>query len=501
MKTDTLYVGEEAREKLASGIAKAARAVGSTMGTGGSNGVIEAVENPGYLLTNDGWSLLNSMRFADPIEEIGRKMLVEAVSRANKQSGDGSSTTTVLTNAIIEEGRKFIGEKSPMELKRSLEACVEHIEASLNEQKREITVDEVGQVAAISAEDPQIGATIQEIYKEIGKEGIIHWDISKTAEDSYKIGTGITVEGAKYYSPYMCDADESGNSTGQIRIQNPKILLTKQKISSASEFNDLFQALYNKEVRDIVVFCDEIEPLVVPDLIKTRAMRGFRTVLVKMPTIYKDVWYEDLASASGAKIVDPIGGFPMKHAKVEDLGTFGNITITKDDTYIDGIKDLSARIDELKQDGSDDALIRAARLNTKTARYYVGAQSDAALSYRRLKVEDAISAAYQALHGGIVIGGGLALVKAAEKLDNPVLTKALTAPHEQIKKNMGASFSDKDMEDAQVYDPAPVVLNAVKNAISVAASALTANTVITFPRVDNLSDAFQRELSQMNPMV
>lgn len=124
MHNDTLFVGEEAREKIASGIKKAALAVGSTMGTGGSNGIIEAIENPGYLLTNDGWSLLNSMKFADPIEEIGRKMLVEAVSRANKQSGDGSSTTTVLTNAIIEEGKGFLKETSPMELKRSLEACV-----------------------------------------------------------------------------------------------------------------------------------------------------------------------------------------------------------------------------------------------------------------------------------------------------------------------------------------------------------------------------------------
>ncbi len=136
MHNDTLYVGEEAREKIASGIKKAAQAVGSTMGTGGSNGIIEAIENPGYLLTNDGWSILNSMRFADPIEEIGRKMLVEAVSRANKQSGDGSSTTCVLTNAIIEQGKRFLEETSPMELKRSLEACVPLIEESINKAKK-----------------------------------------------------------------------------------------------------------------------------------------------------------------------------------------------------------------------------------------------------------------------------------------------------------------------------------------------------------------------------
>ncbi len=508
---DNLYVGENARERIARGIRKVADAVGSTMGTGGHNGLIEAIEYPHYLLTNDGFSIASSVKLADPIENMGRAMLLEAISRANKQSGDGSSTTCVLTSAIIEEGTKFLQETSPIELKRSLEACVPLIEKSINKQRSSllnepdqiIDLKRLEQVASISAEDEEVGKTIAEIYYKIGPEGIIHWDISKTAEDSYTIGSGITVEGAKYYSPYMCDADESGNSTGQIRIQSPKVLLTKQKISSASEFNDLFQALYNKEIRDIVVFCDEIEPLVVPDLIKTRAMRGFRTVLVKMPTIYKDVWYEDLALASGAKIVDAIGGFPMKNAKIEDLGMFGNITITKDDTYIDGINDLSGHVKILEEEGSDDSVLRVARLNTKTARYFVGAQSDAALSYKRLKVEDAISAAYQAIHGGIVTGGGFALLESTDVLPNDVggriLGKALRAPKEQIEKNMGRKLTRKDLETEQVYDPAPVVLNAVKNAISVAAAALTANTVITFPRVDNLGEAFSRQIGSMMP--
>lgn len=370
-----------------------------------------------------------------------------------------------------------------MDIKRSLEDCIPAIEAAIDAQKREITVDEVGMVATISAEDPQIGATIQEIYQQIGKEGIVHWDISKTSEDSYAIGTGITVEGATYASPYMCDADEAGRNTNQIRLKNPKVLITKQKLTTGNDLATLGASLMAKEVRDLIVFCDEFEPLMVNDLILTRAKRGFRFVLVKMPTLWKDEWYEDLALASGAKVVDPAAGFPLKDAKVEDLGTFGNITITKEQTFIDGIEDLTDHINALKE-GDDSQQVRAARLNTKTARYFVGAHSDSALSYRRLKVEDAISAAWQALQGGIVIGGGLALasVKLPDTVGGRILAKALKAPQEQIEKNMGATLSQRKLEDEHIYDPANVVKNAARNAVSVAAAVLTAATVVTLPR-------------------
>jgi chaperonin GroEL len=185
---DNLYTGKEARDGIIKGIKRCASAVGGTMGTSGYNAIIQAIEQPGHFATNDGATILESIRFADPLEEMGRKILLEAVKRANKQSGDGSSTTTVLCAAIIEEGLKQLDKASPLEIKRSLESCIPLIEESINKQKREITVNEVGQVASISAEDEKIGAMIQEIYQQIGKDGIIHWDISKTFEDNYTIG-------------------------------------------------------------------------------------------------------------------------------------------------------------------------------------------------------------------------------------------------------------------------------------------------------------------------
>lgn len=496
---DNLYLHNEAREKLMSGIKKAAEAVGGTMGTGGSNALIEAIESPGHLATNDGATILSSIRFADPIEEMGRKILLEAVSRANKQSGDGSSTTTVLTAAIIKEGVQYLVNNSPMDIKRSLDACIEILEKALTEQSKSIELNEVHKVATISAEDPAIGLLIEEIYTKIGKDGIIHWDISKTTEDRYTIGSGITIEGAGYLSPYMCDIDEkTGTYINQARWKNAKVLLVRQKISSAADFNTLFKTLYDKEIKEVVVFCDEIEATVIPDLIQTRMVRGFKTLVVKMPVIWKDHWYEDLAIATGATIIDQNAGITLKTMTEEHLGHVDNIVVSKDDTFIDGIKDVTAHVKALEEDGTDESKLRAARLNTKTARLYIGAGSDSALSYKRLKIEDAISASWQALQGGVVPGGGVALIDCIDTLPDTVggeiLKQALTAPARQIASNVGIDYVYEqygdcmgldtrtkeyvNMLEADIVNPTKVEINAVKNAISVAAQVLTASTVV-----------------------
>lgn len=475
MERNNITTGKEAREKMMKAIGICREAVGATMGTAGNNGLVEAMASPGYLLTNDGATLLESMMFEDPIEEMGHKILLEAVSRANKASGDGSSTTTVLTHAILEEGQAFLGENT-MELKRSLEACIPALEQSINEQKKEISVDDVWKVAAISAEDEEIGRKIGGIYKEIGKDGIIHWDISKTGEDYHTIGQGLTVEGAGIASPYMFDMDKTTGMYAQhAKMVNAQIIVSREKITTGAAFEQIFSTLNAKGKKEVVIFCEDFEVQAVAHLVMTYQRQGFRAVLVKLPTIYGDVWGEDLAVASGATVIDPAKGLALKDLKEEHIGQFGNITITKGDTFVDGIKDLKEHIERISEDED-----RAKRLNTKTARYFVGALSDAALSYRRLKVEDAINAAQQALLGGIVVGGGLALAKI--KTGNKILDKALKAPHEQIVKNMGKSFSEKDMEEQEVFDPANVVVNAAKNAISVSAAILTANTVITYPR-------------------
>ena len=498
MTQDNLHTGINGRTRLASGVKKIADAIGATMGTSGSNSIIQAIENPGHLLTNDGFTIASSIHLADPIEEMGRKILLEAISRANKVSGDGSSTTTVLCARILEEGVKATG--TPMEIKKSLEACIPVIESAIDATKREITVDEVGPVAAISAEDAAIGALIQEIYQQIGKTGIVYWDISKTAEDSYTIGSGITIDDAGVVSPYMCDIDEkTGLFTNVAKWKNASVLIAKQKIVSGGDFNALFQKLNNSGTKEVVIFCDEYEAPVVMSFIETRMKQGFKTLMIKMPTIWKDQWYEDVALATGATVIDPALGISFATMNETHLGKIGNIVATKDTTYLDGIRDLSAHIATLEADGTDDSKLRASRLNTKTARLYVGAHSDSALSYKRLKVEDAIAAAWHALNGGIVAGGGVCLRDITALLPDTVggaiLKEALCAPYEQILKNADIALIQCDpdygfdtstlqvvnMYDAHITDPAIIVKNAVKNAVSVAASILTAQTIVTFP--------------------
>jgi len=502
---DNLIVGQEVKEKMMSGIEKVANAVGATMGTGGSNSMIEAIESPGHLMTNDGYSIANAIRLSDPLEDMGKKVLLESINRANKASGDGSSTTCVTTAAIIREGMKSNNIHTPMEIKKSLEDCLPLIEAEIERLKTVVDVTAIANVATISSEDEEIGKTIQEIYEKIGKDGIIHWDISKSVSDSYTIGSGITIEGAGFCSPYMADTDEkTGLALPFARLKDVKILITKQKIISAIDFETLFSSLNNQDIKEVVVFCDEYDATVVNQLVMTKFQRGFRGILVKMPTIFKDEWFIDLAEATGATIIDPQAGLYLKNAKIEHLGTASHINITKSDTSIDGIKDVSSHVEKLLETGNESDVLRASRLNTKTARYYVGAHSDSALSYRRLKVEDAISASYHALTGGVVAGGGVFLRDVSEKMPDTVggriLREALKAPFKQILKNIGASkmidhvlFLEGEgvdtrtqevvnMLERNIIDPANIVLNVCKNSISVAASVLTAHSVVLLPR-------------------
>lgn len=506
-----LFTGEEAREKLMSGILKAANAVAVTMGTSGANSVIEALENPGHFVTNDGATILSRIHFEDPLEEMGRKILLESVGRANKASGDGSSTATVLTASILSEGIKYIGKLAPMDIKRSLEDCLPIIEASLASQKKNITMDTVEAVASISAEDSSIGSMIQKIYQEIGKEGIINWEASKVPEDSYVIGTGIKISGATYTSRYMCDF-VNGEYTNKATLENPYIFLAKSKITSQGEMEKFIGEMQQKEIKELVIFCDEMDASILNSFILARAPQtlGMRFLIIKMPVIWNDQWWEDLEKATGGRIISKSSGIKISDMKVDFLGRVGKITVDKEDTFIDGIADLTKHILALKVENTDESLQRAARLNTKTARYLVGAHSESALAYRRLKVEDAIASAAGALEYGILPGGGVALFNASNMLPDSVggniLEKAMKAPLLQIIKNTGKTdielktdkptygFDSKtgeivDMFEAGIVDAYDVVKNAINSAIGVAAGILTVGTVVLYPRrEDSLED-------------
>lgn len=507
---DNLFTGKEAQEKLIKGIDAVADAVKGTLGAAGYNGLLEHPFSPFSETTNDGVSIARAIELVDPVERMGANLMKEIGNRADKQSHDGTTTAITLAQAIIHEGMKV--ECSPMQLKRELEECIPIIEAALDAQKKEITVDDVGTVATISAEDPTIGNMIQEIYQKIGKDGMLFRDFSKTFSDHYELSKGIKLD-AGFVSPYMADFDKDGNLLNAASYKNPKILITKQKLTSERDIQNFLGGLFNSDVKELVIFADEIEPRVIQYLVATRIKTGMKVAVVKMPILWKDWWFEDLAKMTGARIIDPIGGLKLNALKKEYLGTCENIVIDKNETFIEGIQDISEHIKALEstegktEEEINDHKIRIARMNRKTARYYVGALSDQALSYRKLKVEDAAGAAYQALNGGVVAGGGVALLTAVydlpQTIGGKILSSALGSPFRQIVLNAGKKLEDVDrsgmsdsygfnaktgeivdMWEANIIDPCAVVKNSVRNAISVAAQVLTVKVITHLPKPD-----------------
>ena len=419
---DNIFTGEQARERIMKGILRSAEAVGGTLGSAGKNALLEDFASPFHHPTNDGISILGAIHFADPLEEMGRSILYEAVSRTNKKNGDGSSTCTVICAAILTEGLKHLEEAQPMDIKRSLEECLPLIEESLKSQRKEI-VDKEGnidfdlleQCATISAESSEIGHMVREIYEKIGKDGVVSWESSKTGNDHFEIGTGIKIDGATYASRWMCDDDGGGPGTQAI-LENPYVLLGHDKITSEKELEKVYGELIGQGFKELVIFCNEMDEMVLSSLTQARLPNsqrgvGFRFLVIKMPVVFNDMWWEDLQKASGGRLINRASGIKMKDVGIDFLGKFGRITATQTDTLIDGIEDLSKHALALKVDGSDMALARAARLNTKTARYFVGGMSDSTLRQRRDKVEDAVNSAWCAMQNGISAGRWFGVIK------------------------------------------------------------------------------------------
>ena len=512
---DNYLKGSEALDKVIVGADKVADVVKMTLGAAGANYISEHTLFPYYITSNDGIQLAKAMKLEDPFEQLGANLMQEIASRADKAS-DGTTTAITLAQAIIHEGRKV--DAQPMEIKRSLEECIPIIESALKDQAKEIDVSEVGNVATISAEDESIGLMIQEIYQHIGRDGIIFNDASRDYKDSYTLDKGVHISDCGYASPYMGDINEQGQMLSSVEIKNPLIVITKQKINSIKDLESIGSIVISEGKKDLVIFADEFEGQALNDLILTRAKTGLRTALFKLPILWKDWWIEDIAKLTGATIVDPANGILLKDFTRSMFGTCNTVIASgktensPGDCFLDGTLDVTDYIEELKKTGQDDMALRAARLNKKTAKYHVGALTEQALKYRKDKVVDALGSAYQALHGGIVAGGGVALREAAKKISTidskgaKILSKSLIAPITQISENGGFPYKDMEfpygldvksgnsveMFEAGIVDAYSTVLNSLKAAVSVAATILTAKVVTILDKTpDKQLDPFR----------
>lgn len=467
--TDNIYIRNKNDEFL-SGIQKVVDIVESSYGPAGANVIVEDLLYPKHIVTNDGKSMVDKIKLASLIENIGANFIKEAGDKADKDSGDGRKTTMILINSILQNANTAKG--TPMEIKRSLEECLPLIISNLDAQTKEIFTSEVAPIASVAAEDPKIGQILQEIYEKIGKEGIIELDISNTFETHYEIKEGVRLRNAGYISPYMA------NSGKDAIYKKPKILITKQKISTLNDIDPLFKVLSDDDIHELVIYCDDIDINVLNALAFTHKSSIFKTLIIKAPTLWKDWFFEDFAKITGATIIDPVAGLTLKDAKPEHLGTCAKLITNKEETLVIGIKDVSDHIADLLAENTDESKLRASWLQTKAAILRLAANSESELSYITKKARDGRNAASLALKGGVVKGAGRALMDCVSVLPKTIggeiLFKALLKPYDVILKS-GAEIAD------DVLDPALVVKNAITNAISIAGIAVTVKTIITLP--------------------
>jgi chaperonin GroEL len=483
---DNYLSGKDAVKKLIKGVEKGFDVIKGTYGPAGSNVVIKRDIYPFHESTNDGKKILEGLRLADPYEMIGLNTMKEVADKCDKESGDGRKTASILYAATLLEGQKV--DEDPMEVKRSLEACIPIIKESILKQTKAITVDDVGKIATIASESPKLGALFQEIYQQIGSDGIIELENSDISETYYEITEGVKLLNCKMMYPYMANDDKRR----KCEMKDPYILISKQKIASMAQLDPIIKSLLRGGTSEMVIFCDDIE-LSVSQALAYLSIQGadiegqhvtFRTLVIKAPVLWKDWLFEDFAKITGAKIIDPAQGTNLKNFRFEYLGRCDKIITSMKETVVLGTKDITEHIETILSENTDEAKIRASRLKTKTAILRLGANSEDELSHLRGKALDARNSSFQAMESGVVQGGGVSLLNCIKDLPDTIggkiLRKSLLYPSHEIGKNLGFVGPTSDMIKKigkDIIDSSNVVINSMTTAISVAATQLTTRAI------------------------
>jgi len=478
--------GKEAVERMLAGMKVATNLViRPTYGHGGCNATIESEFEPFHMVANDAFTMVEAIHVEGAVEKRGLNILKEVVKKANKDSRDGRKTTAIIAEEILE---RSINSGIPyMELKARLDSYIPIIEKEIDQQKKEITLEDVHKVARIASESESIGKIIGEIYQKVGKDGIIDVQGSGTYETSYDFIDGIRFEDAGFLSPYMVHdeaAVKEKRAETKAVYENPYILVTKRKINHINDINPLLKSMEAGSKKDLVIFTDDMDSGVASTLVDAHKAHVFNILIIKAPILWKNWVFEDFARVTGSTIVEDASGVNFKNLKLSHLGTCAKITTDKDETTIIGGQDLSGHVRQLREKGDNDSLIRLKWLTTKSAVLKIGANSESELSYLRLKAEDGVNASRLALldDGGVVEGGGVALAKI--ELDSSkvgrIVHHAMSAPYLQICKNANVNPVVNNF-GPDVIDSAKVVKNAVRNAIGLASTILTAPIDIALP--------------------
>lgn len=483
--------GQDAILGMLQGIQVATDLIRPTYGAGGVNVIIESKLCPYHMVANDAWTILKDIHLKDPAQKIGLEFLKELCEKQDRLSGDARKTTIILAEEILKAG--YESDVDKLQLKRELDALIPIIEAEIDAQTKQITVDEVENVATTAGENKEMGKLLQEIYQKIGKNGIIHPQGSGTYETSYKFIDGVRFDMTGFLSPFMVHDEQAikdkVKETKAI-YENPLILVTKKKIMTDEDINPLLRELEMSGKKDLVIFTNDMDSGVASMLIGLHQSKRFNILIIKAPTLWQDYIFEDFAKCTGATIIEDSTGKNFKNLRLSDLGTCDKIIVDEEETIIIGTKDISEHIANLQTKGDDDSKLRISWLVNKTVILKLGANSETDLSYKRLKCHDAIRSSELALKYGIVEGGGNCLHIVSGKLpDNvagQILRKALQAPQQQIILNSG----DETLA-ASVVDASMVVKMAVRNAIGIASTVLTATGIVYLPEKTSQEIAYE----------
>jgi chaperonin GroEL len=523
MPAKQLVYSEKARASLKKGMDTLADAVKITLGPRGRNVVLDKKFGP-PTITNDGVTIAKEIELEDPFEDMGAQLLKEAATKTNDVAGDGTTTATVLAQAILNEGFKNVAAgANPMYLKQGIEKAVREVVLALKEMSLPVQgTAEISQVAAISAADKDVGKLIAEVMDKVGKDGVITVEDSKTLQFETEY-----VEGMQFDRGYISPHFVTNTERMEVELENPQILITDKKISAITDILPVLEKFLQSGQRNLVIVAEDVDGEALATLVVNK-LRGIINVLaVKAPGFgdRRKAMLEDLAILTNAQVITEEAGRRLDTAELTDLGTARKITANKDNTtVIEGagsdeaiqgrIQQIRAQIETTTSEFDKEKLQeRLAKLAGGVAVIRVGGATEVELKEKKHRVEDALSATRAAVEEGIVPGGGVALINAIASLDKltadhpdvktgiNIMRRALEEPLRRIAANAGqegsvivaelrrrnqprlgydASTGEyADMVDRGIIDPLKVTRAGVENASSAASMILTTEALVT----------------------
>ncbi len=517
-----LKYGEEARKALESGLNQLADTVKITLGPKGRNVVLEK-KFGAPLITNDGVTIAKEIELEDPFENMGAQLVKEVATKTNDVAGDGTTTATLLAQAMVHEGlRNVAAGANPMGIRRGIEAAVtEAVEGLKAHSKKVETKQEIAQVASISASDKRIGELIADAMEKVGNDGVITVEEGKTMKTELSVVEGMQFDRG-YCSAYMVtDTDKM-----EAVLDDPYILITEKKISNIQDILPILEPIAQSG-KKLLIIAEDVEGDALANLILNKLRGVLNSVAVKAPGFgdRRKAMLQDIAILTGGQVVSDELGMDLKDTTIDMLGTARQVKVNKENTVIVGgagdpqeiknrVKSIKAQIEETTSDYDKEKLQeRLAKLAGGVALISVGAATEVEMKEAKMRIEDALAATRAAVEEGIVAGGGVALLNVTkqvealkarttgdEKTGVDIVLRTLEAPMRQIAKNAGeegsvivenikrskkigygfdaADNTYGDMLQKGIIDPTKVTRSALQNAASVAAMVLTTESLV-----------------------